>query len=360
MKVFFRVDGSDQIGTGHVMRCLALADYLSQKQMTCQFICRDHKLNLIPLLEQKGYVVHRLPYTQKNQAIQNSQVSHAQWLGSTQLEDAEQTLAVLNAFMVDWIIVDHYAIDHVWENKVASCTAKIMVIDDLADRKHKCNLLLDQTFGRDVKDYETLCPNDCGFLIGSRYALLRSEFSEFRASSIEYRRTYQKKSILITMGGLDSDNRTLSVLKVISMMCAKLSLKVTVVLGAGSQWFELIDCYARRQNFPVTVKQGVNNMAELMSGSDICIGAAGSTSWERCCVGLPSITIVIADNQEKIAECLEEFGATIVANLGDLELKLKKLLDEGSEVMEKISQQALTVCDGLGVERVYEYIKNEY
>jgi len=357
VKVFFRVDGSDQIGTGHVMRCLALADYLSQKKITCQFICRDHKLNLIPLLEQKGYVVHRLPYCQKNQAIQNSQVSHAQWLGSTQLEDAEQTLAVLNSFMVDWIIVDHYAIDHVWENKVASCTAKIMVIDDLADRKHKCNLLLDQTFGRDVKDYETLCPDDSVFLIGSNYALLRSDFSEFRARSIERRSARQKKSVLITMGGLDTDNHTLSVLKAISIVCVELSLKVTVVLGGGSQWFEVINSYAVRQNFTLNVKQGVNNMAELMSSSDICIGAAGTTSWERCCVGLPTVTIVTAENQKKIAECLEEFGATVVADLDDLEVKLRKLLYVGSGLLEKMSQNALTVCDGRGVERVYGYIK---
>ena len=170
MKVVFRTDASLQMGTGHVMRCLTLADSLTDQGAECQFICREHPGNLISYLRDKGYGVLALPVTTNNENL-DCDLAHASWLGSRQDEDAEQCVPLLEQIHPDWLIVDHYALDHHWESALRPYYKKLMVIDDLADRQHDSDLLLDQTFGRAATDYRSLVPKACQLRCGSQYAL---------------------------------------------------------------------------------------------------------------------------------------------------------------------------------------------
>ncbi len=176
MRVVFRVDASLQMGTGHVMRCLTLALVLKENGVDVRFICRKHKGNLIDKIRSNGFNVHELELLVEIEV--DNRLAHSQWLGATQQQDADDCINILKVEKTNWIIVDHYALDEQWQKRIKLYCKKLMVIDDLADRKHQCDVLLDQTFGRQQKDYLALTPEGCELLLGSQYALLRSEFSK--------------------------------------------------------------------------------------------------------------------------------------------------------------------------------------
>ena len=181
MKIVFRVDASLKMGTGHVMRCLALAQMLKENGANVEFICRKHKGSLIEKIRSGGFVVHELEVFEEIEV--DNKLAHSHWLGATQQQDANDCIDMLKAEKSDWIVVDHYALDEQWQKRLKPYYEKLMVIDDLADRKHQCDILLDQTFGRQQEDYSELTPKDCQLLLSSKYALLRPEFSKWRSYS---------------------------------------------------------------------------------------------------------------------------------------------------------------------------------
>lgn len=315
MKVAFRTDASIQIGTGHVMRCLTLADALAARGAGCQFICRAHEGNLIDFIRGKGYVTHALPVP--GAEVTTSNLAHARWLGATQAQDTEACAPILAAQAPDWLIVDHYALDADWERALEPHYRQLMVIDDLADRPHACDLLLDQTFGRDAADYRALVPADCKLLCGSQYALLRPEFAALRTYSLQRRTRPALRELLITMGGVDKDNATAQVLQALRTCPLPADCQITVVMGATAPWLDEVFTQARDMPWPTRVRVGVSDMAQLMADSDLAIGASGATSWERCCLGLPTIMLVLAENQRKIAEELCETGAACLIDLSN-------------------------------------------
>ena len=183
MHIVFRTDASLQIGTGHVMRCLTLAQALLERGAQCSFICREHPGNLIDLIRQRGFLVYALRCDQ-DWVVQENTPSHAGWLGADWQADAEESKVGAAKTAIDWLIVDHYALDRRWEHAMRAHCRHIMVIDDLADRPHDCDLLLDQNLGRNLKDYDGLLEGKAKTLIGPQYALLRHEFLALRAQSI--------------------------------------------------------------------------------------------------------------------------------------------------------------------------------
>ena len=362
MKVVFRCDASLQMGNGHVMRCLTLADTLSKQGADCSFLCRAHEGNLIEFIQGRGYAVTALPYQDRAACpvVDEPVLAHQDWLGTTWVIDAEDSLKAIGAKAVDWIIVDHYSLDQRWEKRVGSACDSMMVIDDLADRQHDCALLLDQNFQRLSGDYDGLVGTDTIKLCGAQYALLQPRFAELRAYSLARREKPKLQHLLISMGGVDKDNATGKVLEALGQFDLKAAdIELTIVMGLNDPWFGQVQEQASCLPLKSRVQVNVANMAELMADADLAIGAAGSTSWERCCLGVPSIQVVLADNQTRIAQALSDSNAALMADVDNLVEVLSVVFgDDGVQrgILKKLSHCAAAVTDGRGVFLVADYL----
>lgn len=322
----FRTDASPRIGGGHVMRCLTLADALMERGWHCSFACGEETIDTIPLL---GRSSHRL-------------------VKPNSTEDC--TL----------LVVDHYGLDAAFEKSCRPFVKHILVIDDLTNRPHDCDLLLDQTFGRDAAEYAKLVPDDCTVLTGSKYALLRPMFSTTRPPALAARAAKGNISrVLVSLGSTDPDNVTSTVLESLSRLSNP--VKVDVVLGRNAPYLAHVQALTETLSLDITLFVDCDNMAERYRIADLAIGAAGSSSWERCCLGLPTLMIVIADNQQKIAVELAEAGAAInldkAKNLGwrQITTAIEGLMST-PEVMRVMSAKAAALCDGCGTQRVLDRI----
>lgn len=352
MKFMFRVDSSFEIGTGHVMRCLTLATALKEKGHECIFISRNHAGNLISHIKQKGFIVYSLNQDDKDfVAIDEYQ----RWVGVPEQLDAEQVVNLIVDMNIDCCIVDHYGLSAIWENIIRLSVAKIVVIDDLANRKHSANIILDCGLEHNIDDYQKLNDWEGGiYLLGAQYALLRPEFAQLRGniqSEREY--TFNPLKILLNLGGVDKNNVTGQILELLNQLKPYQKIEVTAVLGGSNPWLQHIKLMASALNFPCNVLSNVSNMAELMIGHDIAIGAAGSTTWERCCLGLPTIMVCIADNQKKIAESLNRKGVAISLMQDELEtLLIQNIHQLNSRKLSKMRRKSFEITDGLGVSRL--------
>jgi UDP-2,4-diacetamido-2,4,6-trideoxy-beta-L-altropyranose hydrolase len=292
MKVLVRCDASAVIGSGHVMRCLTLADFLSSRGARISFVCRELPGDLTHLIEGKGYPVHRI--TLKTPGWE---------------EDAEKSavFATEAGMGFEWLIVDHYRLDARYERRMRRLGVKILAIDDLADRPHDCDLLLDQNLHKNMElRYQGLLPAHCLPLLGPQYALLRPEFFEARLK-LRPRRG-ELKRILVSFGGADPTNETAKVMAALELLETG-SPALDVVVGSANLDAASVQaaCAARKE---WSFHNQVDNMAELMSRADLALGGGGGTTWERCFLGLPSLTVVVADNQREPTEAVAEKGAT--------------------------------------------------
>lgn len=347
--IFIRVDASLEIGTGHVMRCLTLADALRLQGDKCTFICREHKGNLIGLIEDRGYTVIRLAAKlEKTISDQEDSLDHSSWLGTSQIEDATETKLKLCSESLDWMVVDHYALDCNWEGQLNLICKKMIAIDDLADRKHLCDLLIDQTLGRQSQDYKDLVPEHCRILTGVPYALLRTEFAALRRQALTRAIPTSPVRVLVSMGGFDQSNATLAVLKVLIKIP---KLFVQVLLSSQSAHYSSVVSFCQ-QHRNISHNNFSDNMTELMLNSDIAIGGAGATSWERACLGLPCVAIVLADNQAKVSKELNLRGAVAVVELEHLASSLMNAFSLIMYDWKSYHVANLGICDGLGVNRV--------
>ena len=361
MIAIFRTDSSLAVGTGHVMRCLTLADALSSDGFDCRFLCRDLVGNLIDLIVARGYQTYKLPreiLKDEASSFFEELTSYSEWLGVSQVHDADQCLDILASLGASWLIVDHYALDVVWEAKVRPSVSKLMVIDDLAENFHDCDLLLDQGLGRSKTDYLGKVPFGCQLLCGSNYALLRPEFSKWREVSLSRRSRGELSTLFINLGGVDNSDITCNVLDCLQNSQLPDNCKITVVMGSTAPWIALVRKKAAEMRWKTTVEVGVSNMAELMANSDLAFGAAGSTSWERCCLGLPTFLLVLAENQENIAKTLEEMGAVKVLHLEHLSEEISAIsLLNSKELLQRMSKAGSEISDGMGTSRVIKVMK---
>lgn len=357
--IAFRVDASLEMGTGHLIRCLTLAHQLDQAGWNCQFISRDLPGNLIAKVQDAGFTVFTLPPPQHAPQPAADDTPHAAWLGVSQTADAAETHPILKAMEPAWLVVDHYALDHRWERSVLPKDTRLFVIDDLADRPHDADVLLDQNYGRQQSDYARLVPSDCTLLIGPTYALLRPEFAARRAESLKRRQTGKLENLLVAMGGVDRENVTKAVLKSLEKSARK-QISVTVVLGAKAPWVDDVTAYAAGMGIPTKVVRDVADIASLMIDADVAIGGAGTSTWERCCLGLPTIIVTMAENQQNAALALKSAGASI--DLGTLQTcdfdrdipeSLKKLSTPAN--LLKMSRNCAKLVDGQGTSRCIEH-----
>ena len=378
MKIAFRADASLQMGSGHVMRCLTLADALKAQGADCHFINREHSGHLLEVIRQRGYQVNSLvmsaQYAQSatknivNEAsILQKEPAHAAWLGSTWQTDAQETAAVLAGLQPDWLVVDHYALDQRWEETLAPHYRKLLVIDDLADRPHRCDLLLDQNLGCRPEHYAQWVSAHCQVLTGPHYALLRPEFAALRPYSLQRRQAQPAlRQLLITMGGVDLPNATGQVMQALKTCALPQELRITVVMGLTAPWLQNVRELAVKMPWSTEVVVNINDMAQRMVDSDLAIGAAGSTSWERCCLGLPTLMVVLADNQRDIAIGLERAGAAIALdqhNADKFVVELKNAITKliANEIsLISLSHAASNVTNGCGTNLVADKILGKH
>lgn len=355
MRVVFRVDASSAIGTGHVKRCHTLACSLKKKGAQVHFITRAHPGHMGDMLAYENFKVTLLPQPSYNGI---TETGYGAWLGVTQQEDAAQTITVLGNQLSDWLIVDHYGLDRVWEARLRPHTHRLMVIDDLANRPHDCDVLLDQNYALGGQErYQAQVPASCQLLLGPRYALLRPEYAQHRKTIVT--RTGKINRIMVYMGGSDHKNITGMVLAALST--DKLAnIDVDVVIGSNFLHEDAV--VAQTNSRPHTqIHKSRPHLADLMAKADFAIGAGGATTWERLCMGLPSLVISVAENQIPACKALEASG--LIRFLGDQsevdyeyvkKTTLEMIAEDKSFAAQRTRYQSLV--DGVGTDRVTEVL----
>ena len=302
-KVVFRVDSSTQIGSGHLMRCLTLAAQIKKQHETeIHFICRDLEGNLTSFVEQSGYILHVLPRATMEVGL----TGYAAWLTVPWRRDAEETREILKRIApVECLVVDHYGLDCGWEQRLRPLVKEIFVIDDLANRSHDCDILLDQNFYRDrEKRYIGLVPKACRLFLGPQHALLRQEFYQAQANLRQ--RDGKLRRILVFYGGSDQTGETEKAITALLKLHLP-AVYVDVIAGGSNARSETIRALCEK-NKGFQYHFQVTNIAELMALADLSLGAGGTTMWERCFLGLPAIVTAIAENQFEICQDCAEAG----------------------------------------------------
>ncbi|NEX59662.1 UDP-2,4-diacetamido-2,4,6-trideoxy-beta-L-altropyranose hydrolase [Noviherbaspirillum galbum] len=352
MLAVIRTDASLKIGSGHVMRCLTLADQLRLGGAEVIFISRLHPGHLCDLVAGKDYPVVRLP--SGNDEI-SGDLFHSGWLGVSQQHDAEETISALAKMGgCDWLIADHYGIDARWESAARKHARHLLVLDDLADRSHQCDLLLDQGMnpGMDHR-YAGMVPAACGMLTGPAYALLRPEFAQARKTLRTRDGTIRR--IFVFFGGIDADNETGKALLAIAHAGSP-EVAVDVVIGRANPHAAALEAQCADLPGAILYRQ-VDNIAELMARADLAIGAGGGAMLERCCLGLPSLLISVAANQEPGSEAAARSGNALYLGRSadvsvDLIAQAIALCHASPGLLAHLGQSASALVDGHGARRV--------
>lgn len=324
----FRLDADSQIGTGHLMRCLAIADALGALGGRCGFLCKPLSSALQGLLSSHVY----LPITDDNQALSR-----------------------LSELKPQWLIVDHYGLDIRFEQAAATQTPRILVLDDLADRHHQATLLLDQGPLRREAEYRPLINSDCRLLLGPDYALLRPIYRQLRQThSHEFRRG------LIGFGGADPAHACLQTL--LTLIDAGLIHRYqwTLLAGAANPDYTELHALITRQQLPVTLLQHSDDVAQLLASHDFAIGAAGGMTWERCCIGIPTLSVPIADNQQFNDAVIAHYQLGERLSLCELAdpVRLHAALDALRQEADTYRQRGQALLDGLGLERLATLLRS--
>lgn len=300
MQVLFRVDSSATIGLGHLMRCLTLAKALQAEGVTCQFICRPHAGHSAALVHQQGFELTLLPEL-KQTGTATKLTGYQSWLGCTEQQDADDCLAAITG-KYEWLIVDHYALAADFCSALRPHCHRILVIDDLANRSHQCDVLLDQNLLPDQQSrYQSLVPADCHLLLGPQFALLRDEF--YQTNTV----TRQANHLLVFFGGSDPFGLTLKSAHAMARL-TDLDLSADIVISAQHPNREQLITLCR-ELVNVQLHTQSNQMATLMQQAQLMLGAGGSTHWERCISALPALVATVADNQIPTTRYLHELGA---------------------------------------------------
>ncbi|MDD5006792.1 MAG: UDP-2,4-diacetamido-2,4,6-trideoxy-beta-L-altropyranose hydrolase [Syntrophorhabdaceae bacterium] len=341
--IYFRADSSVDIGTGHIMRCLTLADVLRKRGLNIHFICRKYKGNINHIIEKRGYIVHGLP---------------PRIMNKTDMLLTEEILKKENR-RPDLLVSDHYGIDASWESHIKGCVRRVMVIDDFTSRRHHCDLLLNQNLYRNMeKRYKGMVPEGCRMLLGAKYILLREQFLPLRKKQKQFNKDV--KRILVFVGGTDPTNETMKALKAIELLNRD-DILIDVVVGVTNPNKDTIKKVCALMPNARYYCQ-VDNIEELLFKADMAIGSGGSASWERCFIGVPSIIMSFADNQREISENLHREGIAI--NLGwyeeitseDIAVAIRGLMNNPAKRMKMISK-GKNIVDGKGAYRVADAIQ---
>ena len=296
MNILFRVDSSNIIGTGHMYRCLHFAELYS-KNNTISFICKKHLFNLNDKTNEK-YTCYELELENMNSINLNIDT----WLGESQMDDVNKTISVIkdNNLTIDWLIIDHYAINDIWEKEIRKYVKNICVIDDYTNRKHDCDILINQQITNDeVMKYKNIINDDCKVFCGNDYLLLNPLYYNLNIS----KNINNLKRINIFMGGADIHNTTNAIINICHKFNQDNNLNIVfdVIIGKANKNYESIKQKIQKlDNF--TIYYNLPFIGELFLKADLAIGAPGTTSYERCLTQTPSLIICLADNQKTVIQ----------------------------------------------------------
>ncbi|MCA6603797.1 MAG: UDP-2,4-diacetamido-2,4,6-trideoxy-beta-L-altropyranose hydrolase [Pseudanabaena sp.] len=341
-RLIIRADASTQTGSGHVMRCLALAQAWNDQGGETILVLAEQILALESKLIAEGITLVYLETT----------------IGSD--EDAQQTASIANKYAASWVVVDGYQFGAKYQKELKGFGLKILFLDDNGHAEHYfSDLVLNQNISADINIYSSREPYT-QLLLGTEYTLLRRDFLKWR----EWKRLVIPNAykILVTLGGSDPENVTLKVIQSLSLIQNN-NLDIVVVIGGTNPNYEQLTSFTKNSLLSISLQINVGNMDELMAWADIAIAAGGSTNWELAFMGLPSIVITIADNQKAIAAELDRQGAII--NLGwhqdvtieQIGLVLRELIGDRPK-RETMSKKGRELVDGNGAKRVISKINS--
>ncbi len=348
MKVVFRTDASAAIGTGHMVRCLALADALKADGANVSFVCGTDMTAGVAMASAAGFDVYPIAPPAKGSATEAWRI------------DAQLTLRHLGAEPdpADWLVVDRYSLGSEWESEIRAGVSRVLAIDDLADREHACDLLLDQNLVAGMTTrYDGKLRAGGRMLLGPRYALLQRPYRVWRERVVA--RTGAVRRVMIFFGGGDDGGlagQTLAALGAFSLD----GVRFDVVLGRhGASANSLAAKTGERRD--IEFHHGLPSLAPLMAAADLAVGAAGATTWERLCLGLPSIAVTLAQNQVPIADELARRG--LIRWVGDrdtidparIAAAVAAVVGDGLD--PRWSESCRAVVDGRGVDRVCRAMK---
>lgn len=289
------------------MRCLTLANALRNEGAHCVFICRPLSGNLAKLIEARGFSVRMLPVLADDFLLDSDPVPHAKWVGTSCLVDAEQTLEVLGALHWDWLVVDHYGLDARWERVLRQRCKQILVLDDLADRIHDCDLLVDPGAEADLyMRHASRVPSSVCLYVGPRYALLRPEFDCERMVLPPVVKSIVPRRLLVMFGGNDVGGHSMEAIEAIDRV-APIDVEVDVVVSAINQDQERLTSFCKTHPGYV-LHVATSDVAHLMASADLVVGAGGGATWERLYLRRPGLVKVIADNQRGPLEFMAKAG----------------------------------------------------
>lgn len=326
----FRADASPQIGGGHIRRCLVLADALRTAGWVCVFATARGSTSIVQPLLTSGHKLVELD-----------------------MNDSRPLIEQVGEKDFDLLIVDHYGLDAKFERLCRKWARRVLVIDDLADRPHDCDVLLDPTLGRAADDYAPLLVEKSVLLLGPKYALLEPRFFMQRLA-LEPQRS-DVRELFVSFGTVDAFD--LSGRTIEAVQKTGLDVRIKVAIGSASPNVEALKAAAARAAGKIHIGADSDDIPAMMASTDIAVGAAGGTSWERCCLGLPSLIITVADNQNENAIALDRAGAAW--NLGGVKAVAAHRM--AAEITRLVSDQtrraamrarALAITDGLGAARV--------
>lgn len=355
MRIVFRTDASLAIGSGHVMRCLTLAHVLRDRGAAVLFVCREHEGHQIDFIERQGFRVSRLQVTER---LADPTAVHCHWLGAKPADDEIATRDAMSRTgfeKADWVIVDHYALDARWEAAMRGTGPRIMAIDDVADRAHECDVLLDQNLvAAYMTRYDDLVPQGAMKLLGPHYALLQPEYAMAR-TRVPMRMSPPGR-VLVYFGATDSGNLTGLTLQTF-LRLGRGEIQLDVIIGQINRHVSSLHELAHGQS-NVTLHEQLPSLAELMICADLAIGAGGATSWERLCLRLPSLVAVLAENQRSIVTELAK--RDLVTSLGDAAmLNADRMMELVAAQLQRTTPSAAAasdLVDGRGVHRVAAHL----
>lgn len=350
--VVFRVDSSSRIGAGHAYRCLHLASRLRLEGVCVHFICRAHSNSLVDLIRERGFDVIELPLRVQSEFAKDS--DYAGWLGASMQDEIVDFRAALSVFgkFVKWVVVDHYSLGAEWHRAVRPFAKYLMAIDDLANRHYDVDLFVDHSGNDTVPSrYRDLLPESCRRLLGPSFAIVNPDFETIDRMGVDGKSGVINQ-VFVSFGGYDPCGEVIKAARALQHF----DVEVDFAVGRSSFGIDQLRGFCEVESrFRLHVQS--SDMVRLMLRADLAIGAAGTSAWERCLAGLPSIVCVLADNQRRAGQDLVSSGAARSVGFHrssdtNSYVELLKVLTTEPQTVRGMAQKARSLIDGLGTERV--------